>query len=60
MSGFDASWLDLREPADHRSRSEELAKMLTRHLGAPRPDVHRGHGLRHRLQSARDRAAARH
>lgn len=33
MSGFDASWLDLREAADHRSRSEELAKMLTRHLG---------------------------
>lgn len=33
MSGFDASWLDLREPADHRSRSEELAQMLARHLG---------------------------
>ncbi len=33
MSGFDASWLDLREPADHRSRNEELARMLTRHLG---------------------------
>jgi SAM-dependent methyltransferase len=33
MSGFDASWLDLREPVDHRSRSEELANALTRHLG---------------------------
>jgi SAM-dependent methyltransferase len=33
VSGFDASWLDLREPADHRSRNEELARMLTRHLG---------------------------
>ena len=30
--GFDASWLDLREPADHRSRSEELARTLGRHL----------------------------
>ena len=26
MSGFDSSWLDLREPADHRSRNEELAQ----------------------------------
>ena len=33
MSGFDASWLDLREPADHRSRNDELARLLTRHLG---------------------------
>ena len=33
MSGFDAKWLDLREPADHRSRSEDLARLLTRHLG---------------------------
>lgn len=32
MSGFAASWLDLREPADHRSRSEDLARMLARHL----------------------------
>lgn len=38
MSGFDASWLDLREPADHRSRNEELAGLLTRHLGR-RPTV---------------------
>jgi hypothetical protein len=33
VSGFDASWLDLREPADHRSRNEEVARLLTRHLG---------------------------
>jgi SAM-dependent methyltransferase len=33
LSGFDASWLDLREPADHRSRNEELSRLLTRHLG---------------------------
>jgi SAM-dependent methyltransferase len=31
--GFDPTWLDLREPVDHRSRSEELARMLTRHFG---------------------------
>ena len=30
MSGFDASWLDLREPADHRSRNEELAQAARR------------------------------
>jgi SAM-dependent methyltransferase len=30
MSGFDPTWLDLREPADHRSRSEELAHLLAR------------------------------
>ena len=33
MSGFDPAWLDLREPADHRSRNEELARVLARHLG---------------------------
>jgi SAM-dependent methyltransferase len=32
-SGFDPAWLDLREPADHRSRNEDLARALTRHLG---------------------------
>jgi SAM-dependent methyltransferase len=32
MSGFDARWLDLREPADHRSRNEELARALARHF----------------------------
>ena len=37
MSGFGASWLDLREPADHRSRSEELATMLDAPLRARRP-----------------------
>lgn len=36
MSGFDAKWLDLREPADHRSRSEDLAKMLAREFGLRR------------------------
>jgi SAM-dependent methyltransferase len=30
MSGFDARWLDLREPVDRRSRSEELARALAR------------------------------
>jgi SAM-dependent methyltransferase len=30
---FDLAWLDLREPIDHRSRSEDLARMLTRHFG---------------------------
>ena len=30
MSGFDARWLDLREPVDHRSRNEELARALAR------------------------------
>jgi SAM-dependent methyltransferase len=40
VSGFDASWLDLREPADHRSRNEELSRLVTRHLGArPRIEV---------------------
>jgi SAM-dependent methyltransferase len=37
MSGFDATWLDLREAADHRSRSEELGKMLARDLGRRTP-----------------------
>ena len=37
MSGFNASWLDLREPADHRSRSEELAKLLARALDRRSP-----------------------
>ena len=32
MSGFDARWLDLREPVDRRSRSEELARGLARHF----------------------------
>jgi SAM-dependent methyltransferase len=31
MSGFDARWLDLREPVDRRSRNEELARALSRH-----------------------------
>ncbi len=32
MSGFDARWLDLREPVDHRSRNEQLARALARHF----------------------------
>jgi SAM-dependent methyltransferase len=32
-NGFDAAWLDLREPVDHSSRNEELARTLARHLG---------------------------
>ena len=31
--GFDPAWLDLREPVDHRSRSEDLARALRRYLG---------------------------
>jgi SAM-dependent methyltransferase len=33
-SGFDPVWLDLREAADHRSRNPDLARALSRHLGA--------------------------
>jgi SAM-dependent methyltransferase len=33
MSGFDPNWLDLREPADHRSRNDELSRLLARALG---------------------------
>jgi SAM-dependent methyltransferase len=36
MSGFDARWLDLREPIDHRSRNEELAGLLARHFARRR------------------------
>jgi SAM-dependent methyltransferase len=32
-SSFDATWLDLREPADRQARNEELARALSRHLG---------------------------
>lgn len=31
--GFGLAWLDLREPVDHRSRSEDLGRELKRHLG---------------------------
>jgi SAM-dependent methyltransferase len=37
-SGFDAAWLDLREPIDHQSRNEELARALSRRLGQ-RPSI---------------------
>jgi SAM-dependent methyltransferase len=33
MSGFEPTWLDLREATDHRSRSEELARLLAREVG---------------------------
>lgn len=36
-SVFDASWLDLREPVDHRSRDEELLVRLRRWWRSPRP-----------------------
>ncbi len=35
---FDPAWLDLREPIDLRSRNEELARALARHLGH-RPSI---------------------
>jgi len=38
MSGFDTRWLDLREPIDHRSRNEELARALAGHF-ASRPST---------------------
>jgi SAM-dependent methyltransferase len=37
VSGFDASWLDLRESVDHRSRNEELARLVSRHLAGLSP-----------------------
>ena len=33
MTDFAASWLDLREPADHRSRNRALARTLSLHVG---------------------------
>ncbi len=34
MSGFSASWLDLREPADRAARDATLVKQLTAHFEA--------------------------
>ena len=53
------SWLDLREPADHRSRSEELARCSSQAFRRLAADHGRGSGLRHRLQPARHGTAAR-
>ena len=33
MTDFAASWLDLREPVDHRSRNTGLARALSAHVG---------------------------
>src|SRR5262245_3271527 len=35
--GFDPAWLDLREPVDRRSRSDDLAQALARRLGRRTP-----------------------
>jgi SAM-dependent methyltransferase len=37
MSGFSAAWLDLREPADHRSRNRKLGLALAKHFDGWRP-----------------------
>jgi SAM-dependent methyltransferase len=34
MTGFSASWLDLREPADRRARNPKLARALAEHFRA--------------------------
>ena len=37
MSGFSPAWLDLREPADHRSRNVKTGRALARHFDGWRP-----------------------
>jgi SAM-dependent methyltransferase len=38
MNGFSPKWLALREPIDHRSRSQALARSLAKHLSY-RPEI---------------------
>jgi SAM-dependent methyltransferase len=37
LTGFSAQWLDLREPADQRSRNHKLERTLARHFDGWRP-----------------------
>jgi SAM-dependent methyltransferase len=37
MSGFSVTWLDLREPVDHRSRDKTLGHLLARQFDGWRP-----------------------
>ncbi|HET6925434.1 MAG TPA: class I SAM-dependent methyltransferase [Hyphomicrobiaceae bacterium] len=37
MTGFSAQWLNLREPADQRSRNRELERALAKHFDGWRP-----------------------
>jgi SAM-dependent methyltransferase len=37
VSTFSPAWLDLREPADHRSRSSDLARALARYFEGRQP-----------------------
>lgn len=56
MSGFDKDWLKLREPADHRARSEPMLARVRQHLDAlPQPrvimDIGCGTGSTYRMLS---------
>jgi hypothetical protein len=37
LTGFSAQWLNLREPADQRSRNRELERALAKHFDGRRP-----------------------